>query len=229
MARIATLADKLAVETEMPWQERWRARSLYEQLVETAGRSPDRRAIAFQLRSGPKDKVVALTWAGLKAEVTRAANLLRRLGVGSGDTVAFVLPNGIEAPMLLIAGATAGVVNPVNPLLAPEHMAGILRDTRAKVVVTLAPFPKTDLAERVAVLDIDLPGIDGMQLLALLRGKAEGVALIAVAVTARSGADTERRCTEAGFDHFMRKPVSAEQFVAAASRWRAALSAAAGR
>jgi signal transduction histidine kinase/ligand-binding sensor domain-containing protein/CheY-like chemotaxis protein len=82
--------------------------------------------------------------------------------------------------------------------------------------------------QRVAVLDIDLPGIDGMQLLALLRGKAEGARLIAVAVTARSGADTERRCAEAGFDHFMRKPVSAEQFVEAALRWRA-LSAAADR
>ena len=32
--------------------------------------------------------------------------------------------------MVLMAGATAGIVNPVNPLLAPEHIAGILRDTR---------------------------------------------------------------------------------------------------
>ena len=48
--------------------------------------------------------------------------------------------------MALLAGATAGIVAPVNPLLAPEHIAGILRDTGAKVVVTLAPFPKTDLA-----------------------------------------------------------------------------------
>ncbi len=160
MAKIATLADKQAVEAEMPWRRRWRARSLYEQLVETAGRFPDRPAITFQLRSGPKDKAVTLDWAELAAEVTRAANLFRRLGVGPDDTVAYVLPNGIEAPLTLLAGATAGIVNPVNPMLAPEHMAAILRDTRAKVVVTLAPFPKTDLAQRVAEAVALAPGIE---------------------------------------------------------------------
>ena len=60
--------------------------------------------------------------------------------------------------MTLLAGATAGIVNPVNPLLAPEHIAAILRDTRAKVVVTLAPFPKTDLAQKVAEAVALAPG-----------------------------------------------------------------------
>ena len=90
--------------------------------------------------------------------MTRAANLFRRLGIGPGDTVAYVLPNGVEAPVALLAGATAGIVIPVNPLLAPEHIAGILRDTGAKVVVTLAPFPKTDLAEKVAEAVALAPG-----------------------------------------------------------------------
>ena len=150
MVRIATLADKLAAEAEMPVEDRWTARTLYEQLGETAGRFPERPAVTFQLRSGPKDKAVTLDWAAFRAEVTRAANLFRRLGIGPGDTVAYLLPNGIEAAVALIAGATAGIVAPVNPLLAPEHVAGILRDTGAKVVVTLAPFPKTDLAQKVA-------------------------------------------------------------------------------
>jgi acyl-CoA synthetase (AMP-forming)/AMP-acid ligase II len=150
MIEVATLADKLAIEAEMPIADRWSARTLYEQLDHTAGRFPDRPAITFQLTSGPTDKAVTLSWAQLRAEVTRAANLFRRLGVGPTDTVAYVLPNGIEAPVTLLAGATAGIVNPVNPLLAPELLAGILRETRAKVVVTLAPFPRTDVAQRVA-------------------------------------------------------------------------------
>jgi acyl-CoA synthetase (AMP-forming)/AMP-acid ligase II len=160
MTRIATLADKRAVEAEMPVSERWRARSLYAQLVETAGRFPDRPATIFQLRSGTKDKVVTLTWDALRAEVTRTANLLRRLGVGDGDAVAFILPNGIEAAICLLAGATAGIVNPINPLLAPEHIAAILRETKAKVVVTLAPFPKSDLADKVAAALAEAPGVD---------------------------------------------------------------------
>lgn len=160
MLRIAGLADKAVVEAEMPVTGRWHARSLYQQLVETSGRFPDRPAITFQLRSGPADKAVTLTWRQYRAAVTQAANLFRRLGVGEGDTVAFILPNGIEAAVTLVAGATAGIVNPVNPLLAPEHIAQILRDTNAKVVVTLAPFPKSDLADKVAAALADAPGVE---------------------------------------------------------------------
>ena len=80
MIRIATLADKEAVEAEMPVTQRWQARSLYEQLLTTARRFPDRRAITFQLRSDPADKVVSLTWAEVLAMVTRLANLFHRPG-----------------------------------------------------------------------------------------------------------------------------------------------------
>ncbi len=150
MLRIATLADKLAAEAEMPIEDRWQARSLYQQLVATAGRFPDRPALSFQLKSGADDKMMRLTWREFLGEVTRAANLFRSLGIGPEDTVAYVLPNGLEAPVTLFAAATAGIVNPINPMLTPEHIGGILRDTQAKVVVTLAPFPQTDLAQKVA-------------------------------------------------------------------------------
>ena len=63
MVRVATLADKRVVEGEMPVGGRWQARSLYEQLAATAAAFPDRPAITFQLKSGPKDKAVTLTWA----------------------------------------------------------------------------------------------------------------------------------------------------------------------
>jgi acyl-CoA synthetase (AMP-forming)/AMP-acid ligase II len=41
-------------------------------------------------------------------------------------------------------------VNPINPLLEAEQIAGILRETGAKVLVTLRAFPKTDLAQKAA-------------------------------------------------------------------------------
>lgn len=160
MLRIATRADTEAAEAEAPIDARWTARTLHAQLRETAGRFPDRPALIFQLKSGPKDRVATLTWAGLLDQVTRAANLFRRLGVGEGDVVATILPNGIEAPATLFAGATAGIVAPVNPLLAPEHIGALLTEMRAKVVVTLAPFPKTDLAQKVAEALTHAPGVE---------------------------------------------------------------------
>ncbi|MBP7002234.1 acyl-CoA synthetase [Amaricoccus sp.] len=167
MLRIATIADKEAVEAEAPFEARMTARTLHQQLRETAGRFPGRRATTFRLKSGPADKVVSLTWSELLSEVTRAANLLRRLGVGPQDAVAYILPNCLEAPVALLAGATAGVVVPINPLLSAPHIGGLLEEVGAKVVVTLAPFPKTDLAQKVAeavalaptvthVLEVDL-------------------------------------------------------------------------
>lgn len=150
MVQIATLSDKEAIEHEAPVGERWTARTLYEQLLETESRHGSRPAVSFQLQSGPKDRAITLTWAEFRAEVTRAANLFRRLGIGDDDTVAYVLPNCVEAAVTLVAGATAGRVLPVNALLAPEIMADLLREAGARVVVTLAPFPKTDLAEKVA-------------------------------------------------------------------------------
>jgi fatty-acyl-CoA synthase len=61
-----------------------------------------------------------------------------------------VLPNAMETAVTLLAGAVAGIVNPINPLAGAEQISAILRETGAKVVVTLKPFPKTDLAQKVA-------------------------------------------------------------------------------
>ena len=75
------------------------------------------------------------------------------------DVVAYVLPNALETAVTLLAGATAGIVNPINPLLEPAQISAILRETGAKVVVTLKPFPKTDLAQKVAEAVAHAPNV----------------------------------------------------------------------
>ena len=64
--------------------------------------------------------------------------------------VALVLPNCLETAVATIGGMIAGIVNPINPLLEPEQISAILRETGAKVVVTLKAFPKTDIAQKTA-------------------------------------------------------------------------------
>src|SRR5678816_2616745 len=81
--------------------------------------------------------------------------------------VAYVLPNLPEAHEAIWGGEAAGSVCAVNPLLEPAHIVAILRAAKARVLVTLGPFPGTDLwakAERIvpevpslaAVLQVDL-------------------------------------------------------------------------
>ncbi|UXU75042.1 MULTISPECIES: acyl-CoA synthetase [unclassified Paracoccus (in: a-proteobacteria)] len=167
MARFAGAADRDAVEAEMPYVNRDVPHSLYEALGRTRDRHPDRPAISFQLFSAPDAPARTLTWTDLHERVTETANLFHSLGVGPRDVVAYLLPNCIEAPVVLLAGATAGIVNPINPLLDPEQIAGILRETNAKVLVTLKSFPKTEVAQKAAqavalapnvqtVLEVDL-------------------------------------------------------------------------
>jgi fatty-acyl-CoA synthase/long-chain acyl-CoA synthetase len=164
---IANLADRNAIENEMPWSERDVPVTLYETLSRTARNHPSNNAISFQLLSGPTDKKETLTWSQMLEKVSQAANLFRSLGVGENDVVAYVLPNCNETVLTLYGGGIAGIANPINPLLEPEQIASILRETNAKVVVTLRPFPKTDVAEKVAeavrhapnvqtVLEVDL-------------------------------------------------------------------------
>jgi fatty-acyl-CoA synthase len=150
MVEMATLADKQAIERQMPWAERAPAVTLHDFIRRTAERFPDRPAVSFQLTSGPGDAAETLTWAELLAEVTRTANMLRALGVGETDTVAYLLPNATETVLTLLGGAVAGIVNPVNPLLEPEQIGGILRATNARVLVTLKSMPKTDVAQKAA-------------------------------------------------------------------------------
>ncbi|UFS65357.1 acyl-CoA synthetase [Paracoccus denitrificans] len=169
MARFASVADRDAVEAEMSYAERQVPHTVYQALTETRDRHPQRPAISFQLFSDPKAPARTLTWTELHERVTETANLFRSLGVGPDDVVAYLLPNCIEAPVVLLAGATAGIVNPINPLLEPDHIAAILRETGAKVLVTLKSFPKSEVAQKAAdavaqapnvqtVLEVDLRG-----------------------------------------------------------------------
>jgi fatty-acyl-CoA synthase len=159
MTRFASAADIRAIEAGGAWADLGEPRSIHAFLSRTAARHGNRPAVSFQLLSGPKDKAETVTWADLLGRATQAANLFRSLGVGPADVVAYVLPNCTETVVALLGGAIAGIVNPINPLLEPAQIAAILRETKAKVVVTLRAFPKTDVAQKVAEAVAEAPGV----------------------------------------------------------------------
>ena len=156
----ANRQDILDIEAARSWEDAQPARTIYGLLSRTAERHGARPALSYQLFSGPTDPNETLTWSELKGRVTQAANLFRSLGVGERDTVAYVLPNCVETATVLLGGMVAGIANPINPLLEPEQIAAILRETKAKVVVTLRAFPKTDVAQKVAKAVEQAPGVE---------------------------------------------------------------------
>ncbi len=141
------------------WAQTQPFHSIYD-VVRHAGKEfAARPAMSFQLTSGPGDKALTLTHADLLEQVTKAANLFRSLGVGEGDAVALILPNAPETVIAMLGAMCAGIVNPINPLLEAQQIAAILRETKAKVVVTLRSFPKTDLAQKTAEAVAHAPSV----------------------------------------------------------------------
>lgn len=146
----ATVADRDAIENEQPWEKRDIPVTTFGMLSKTAAAHGGRPAVSFQLLSSPTAPVETMSWSELKDRTTQTANLFRSLGVGPSDVVAYLLPNCNEVVLTYLGGQTAGIVNPINPLLDAEQIAGILRETKAKVLVTLKAFPKTDVAQKAA-------------------------------------------------------------------------------
>ena len=163
------MQEKIDIENEMPLEKRWDVKTTYQLLQRTQSAFPDRNCVSFQLKSGPKDKAETLSWTQMLRRTTQAANLFRSLGVGENDVVAYLLPTTGETLVTLMGGMTAGIVNPINPLLDDEHIAGILRETNAKVLVTLKPFPKTDLAQKAAAAAAMAPCVETIVEIDLLR------------------------------------------------------------
>jgi len=146
----ATIDDIKALEKEMPVTDRWGTKTVYQQLCKTRDQFPSNSAVSYQLKSGPKDKAFTLNWTELTTQVTKAANLFRSLGVGEGEVVAYLLPTTHETLITLMGAMTAGIAAPINPTLEPEHISALLRETDAKVLVTLKAFPKIEIAQLAA-------------------------------------------------------------------------------
>ena len=160
MGKFSSVADRDAAEREAPWAQVARAETIYGFVSDTARAHGARPAVSFQITSGIKDRAETLSWSELRGQVTQLANALRALGVQERDTVAYILPNSLETAVTLLAAATAGIVNPINPLLEPEQIGAILRETGAKVVVTLRAFPKTDIAQKAAAAVALAPNVE---------------------------------------------------------------------
>lgn len=160
MTRFVDVAARDALEAEMDYSLRDLPRTVFQALSRARDVHPDRKAISFQLFSAPDAPARSLNWTELHERVTETTNLFRSLGIGERDVVAYMLPNCLETPVVLLAGATAGIVNPINPLLEPEQIAGILRETGAKVLVTLKSFPKSDIAQKAAQAVAMAPGVE---------------------------------------------------------------------
>ncbi len=144
-------------------------RTIYGLLTAVRDSHGQRDAISYQLLSDPAARAETFSWATLHCEVTRTANMFRDLGIGSGDVVAYLLPNTSETVLTLLGGMVAGKVCPINPLLGVDQIVGILEAADAKILVTLKSSPKTDIAQKASAAVARVPSISHVIEVDLLR------------------------------------------------------------
>ncbi|MEU1600145.1 acyl-CoA synthetase [Streptomyces sp. NPDC005708] len=131
-------ADLPAIEA-VPLHERGLPATTYDTLLRAARLWPDRPALTVLPDAAHFLHPATATFAQLRDQVHRTANLLRTLGVTRRDAVALLSPNTAELPPALLAAQAAGIAAPVNPGLAPEHVEQLLRRGGARVLIAAGP------------------------------------------------------------------------------------------
>ena len=94
---------------------------------------PQRIAIRHEDEDGA---TTTLTYGQLQAQANRLSNLLRSLGVGTGDRVALILPQCCQTAVAHIACYQLGAVAmPLSVLFGPDALAFRLQDSGAVVAI----------------------------------------------------------------------------------------------
>jgi acyl-CoA synthetase (AMP-forming)/AMP-acid ligase II len=84
-----------------------------------------------------EDATVVISHRALANQVERLAQSLCGAGLRSGNSVALVLPNGLELLVLCLALPRAGLIAaPLNPAYKADELRGFIADVEARAIVT---------------------------------------------------------------------------------------------
>ncbi|WP_133648723.1 acyl-CoA synthetase [Paraburkholderia flava] len=136
--------------------------SSYAAIARQAANAPMATAITFVPTGDPDDGEQRYTYAMLLARITQVANALHGLGVQRGDVVSYMLPNLPETHFTLWGAEAVGIVNPINPFLEVDHIAGILNAAGTRVLVALGRQTTAGVWEKVEALRAHVPSLEAI-------------------------------------------------------------------
>ena len=134
--RITSIADIEALESQ-GFEAIYPHRTPYDLILASARRNPDAVALHYleDCEDASRDRI--LTYAQLIEHIDAAARLFRDLGVGRGRAVALLTPHTASAQIALWGAQRVGCASPINPMLRPDHIATLLAEADAALVVMM--------------------------------------------------------------------------------------------
>lgn len=99
-----------------------------------------------------------LSYGGLRAVLERTARDLNAIGIGHGDRVAIVLPNGPEMASAFLSVASAATAAPLNPGYKQNEFEFYISDLNAKALIILEGMesPSRAVANECGIPTIEL-------------------------------------------------------------------------
>lgn len=122
-----------------------------------AARAPDDIAIHYVADGDVHRAAQEISFAKLRENIDRTAALLRARGIGRNDVVAVLLPNVPEIYWSILGAMAAGIAFPVNWMMEAAQVLNLLRDSKAKAVITLGPTPGYTIWESLKAIAPQLP------------------------------------------------------------------------
>ena len=98
-----------------------------------------------------------LTFTQLRTQVTATIASLNQSGIGRGDRVAIVLPNGPEMASTFVSVAAGATAAPLNPAYRVEEFEFYLTDVNAKALIVAS---NDDTAARTVAKRLNVPVIE---------------------------------------------------------------------
>lgn len=171
---IRTIADIEAIE-RVPLSERIREKSTYELIGKGASNDPDAVAMSFLMDGEAYRNPQQVTYRQFMGKIRQTANMLADLGVGPTDVVTYLLPNLPQTHFVLWGAETAGIANPINPMLEAGTIRDICQAAGTKVLVGLGDFPGSDIWAKVEAIRKSIPTLEAVVRVMGPSDAAEGI------------------------------------------------------
>ena len=122
-------------DVAIKWFEDGELNVCYNCVDRHAEKTPDENAIIWEGDDPSKSKT--FTYKELKLEVSKFANVLKKMGVQKGDRVTIYLTMIPEVAFAMLACARIGAIHSVIfGGFAPESIAGRIQDCKSQFVIT---------------------------------------------------------------------------------------------